>query len=1594
MSDEGDSTDCQRYEPVEVLLSEAGVHTTLCADGKTGALTVVKTVDGGLLPASAWAEIERDISASRATDLRMPPTKGRYDPNSGTFRTVAPFVEGTTLARRLTEDGPLDLSEALAMAQRIADALAGDHGRGTLHCGVSPSNIVLPGSGRGAVLIDVGLARRPTSAGAFRDRMATRWAYLAPELAGLLERGIDQRADLYSLGTVIFEALTGTTPFPTEFSHDLRHQVSTEPPSLRDRGLAVPRAVDRLVRRLLAKEPLERGDTAAAVRDELLAIARALNHGIHEPASPEMLNGALVGRPSFIGRTAELAELDRALRDAERGLGGFTVVEGESGVGKSRLVETFADRAAAAGAWIVRGEAHGSSAPQPLQLLSGVIDDVASAMLRSPDLALKIRSSMGREAALLADAIPALEATFGAEAERPPLAPPATQKQIVHALASLIRVLGGPQRPTIVVLEDCQWGDEVSLQVTEELLRSPGPGRHVMVIATVRTEHLGPGHFLQDPHVARVALAPLSSTQVTGLLQSMITHLPEDAVDVITSHARGNPFMASALLLGLIESGALDRANGRWEFRSGRVPIQVSRGSTAFLAGRLDRLPHNTRDLLSVAAVVGRTFDIALVATIARVPAEAAGAGLRDAERRHLVWRTGDGRIAFAHDRLRETLLSELTAARRQELHLRAARAIEALDATRAFELSFHYNAAGRDVDAFEHARSAARIARARYDLELAAHHLRVAEASVDADGHAEDGFAIAEELGEILTLRGEYDAADERLVRARAVAPDPIASARIEGRLGELEFKRGRGRHAETHLVAALELLGHTIPGADARYGARLLLEQLHRASRRLVTRIVAPKIVEDERRSLEVQLLTRLAYAWWFNRRTFAAMWLLTRQVNVAEMKTSGSTRAHAQAIYGAAITAVFPFLSRRGLRYTGEARKLHAAANSRWGEGQALAMEAAVLHASSRFEDSLAAATAAREILEETGDQWELAFATWHQALCLYRLGRLDEAVDIAGVVHRMGVELGAPQAEAIGLEILAKARVGSVNPEAINESVDHAGTDAHAVASASQAKSRRLRRSGHLSEALSVLEGCDTTIRPPAFMNVYLAPVATWLATLHREAIEERLPAHAGQRRRDLRRAGRVARRAVRLSRLYRTEMPRAYREAALLAALSGSPRRARRLIDRSAAVALGQGARLELALTHHAAERLRLPTPPGLDGLSAVDLETAAALLDAEAADRRQPTLGFMDRFDAILEAGSLLAAAVSTADIVDAVDQACRHLLRAERCAVVGIHQGLDEVVDEVEGASFPAANELVHRALHSRRPVCVTAVPHDMTTSDRGAERQVRSALCAPIMTNGEAVGCFIAVMTQVDDFFGSEDERLAGFISRLAGAALTREKLRRELRWGIVAAQESERARIARDLHDELGQSLTSVLLGLRAAQTSVQAGRVERDLGEQLAGLRSDAGDALTAVERLAFELRPLVLDDLGLIAALRRLVATVKEKHGLVIELASDLDDADRLPRDVETTAYRVSQEALTNVVRHARADTVSVVLSVRPDRVRVVIEDDGAGFDAKAACDSGFGMSSMRERAVLVGGTVQVTSDLGAGTTVVLEIPVA
>jgi signal transduction histidine kinase len=389
----------------------------------------------------------------------------------------------------------------------------------------------------------------------------------------------------------------------------------------------------------------------------------------------------------------------------------------------------------------------------------------------------------------------------------------------------------------------------------------------------------------------------------------------------------------------------------------------------------------------------------------------------------------------------------------------------------------------------------------------------------------------------------------------------------------------------------------------------------------------------------------------------------------------------------------------------------------------------------------------------------------------------------------------------------------------------------------------------------------------------------------------------------------------------------------------------------------------------------------------------ITLLSAQAAVAIENARLYESATAWSRQLESLQEISSALVGELDLPRLLQLVVERLRELLDARIVAIaLPVPDGL-----RIEAIAGDEANELIHQVfprvskagavLERGRSERVDAVLDDPEVVQDVARRfGAVTGLYVPLVTRDGPIGIVFAHDRRGrDPRFTNADLRIAEhFGERAAVAVGLSRRIQRDSLRRVIEGQELERRRLARELHDETGQALTSVLLGLKAVERA-------DDVPEALAELRELVVATLQDVRRLAVELRPKALDDFGLSVALERLVQTFKEATGISVEFHSQLGEQ-RLPSEVETTLYRIVQESLTNIAKHAGAQRVSILLVRRPGVVSVVVEDDGHGFTPEDEAQGGIGLSGMRERVALLDGRLTVESGPGTGTSLVAEVP--
>jgi tetratricopeptide (TPR) repeat protein len=716
-----------------------------------------------------------------------------------------PPAEARPAARPLPGNGRL--LDVLSVLRRLCEPLAEIHAHGLVHRDLKPANVFLRPDGR-PVLVDFGLAAH--FAGAVgRERaevsgvlMGTGW-YMAPEQAE--GRLVDARADLYALGVVLYELVTGRRPFEGASAAEVITQhLKTPPRPPSDMVESLGAGLDQLILRLLAKKRRDRighADDVATLLEELGAA--------HVPGDePPPRRGAYLYRPGLEGRREALQGLTRRVDALDRE-GGCVLVGGESGVGKTALVTAAGVDASVGGHLVVTGE--GQAGAPPLHPFAPLLLALADHCLeRGPEATSRLLGLRGR---MLERYVPALATLPGQQAlpAPPELSSEAARARLLDDLAAVIAGFAD-ERPLVLVLDDLQWADELTLDFLSSLPEGWFERHRVLILGTYRSDEAGPRlrALLARPWVEALDLGRLDERAVRAMVADMLAlaHPDEALVSFLARHSEGIPFFVAEYLRAAVAEKLLFRRGGRWMVAraAGDDALALPQTLRELVGRRLDGLAAGAARLASAGAVLGREFDSAVAGEAAQLPDAELVAAVSELVTRSVLETTPDGALRFVHDKLREVAYERLGGEARRELHGRAARALEhRLDARalplRYGDLARHWEIAGHAAPARDYAARAGQEA------------LR---AGACRDAH--------DSLSRALALDGTL--AEGRLDEARR--------ARVEHLRGEALYGLGRFEEARAEVTAALRRLGERPPEAGGGLVVSFLGEAARQAAHR----------------------------------------------------------------------------------------------------------------------------------------------------------------------------------------------------------------------------------------------------------------------------------------------------------------------------------------------------------------------------------------------------------------------------------------------------------------------------------------------------------------------------------------------------------------------------------------------------------------------------------------------------------------------------------------------------------------------------------------------------------------------------------------
>jgi len=816
------------YEALDTLLDRSvavkvlNIDSTIGSQGQTRLLTEARAAAKLIHP-----NIVSIFDAGR-TDKAL-------NPGLDLSFIVMELVEGETIH----DKKPQELPETLKILSQVCLALQAAHEHGIVHRDLKPENVLITPEGV-VKLTDFGLARTFSSRISQEDIFIGTVFYIAPEAA--LGKPVDARSDLYALGVMMYELTAGQLPFTADEPLAVISQhihAPAIPPSTHNPQ--IPPALDALVLQLLAKRPEDRPQSAAEVHQELTSILEKKDGQQRAPAPPldRLVRGRVIGRDEqfTIARKAWKQVLSGGQQQP------ILLISGEAGVGKTPFLREINAMVEVSGARAYAGHCF-LQGTAPYTPVAHILREAL------PLVETKLPASVTQS---LHSLVPEFAVQTG-QAAGTPIDPLTDQQRLFENMLLLCQALVSTA-PLVLEFEDAQWADGGTLAMVRYLarrIRALQPRPPIWFILTFRDSDVdskgGLGEVLFDLNIENLSqhiqLGRFNHEQTHEILESMFQQKvrPEFA-SLIFKVTEGNSLYIEEVCKALIEEGAIYRENGRWELKPDIREIQLPQSIHVTIQSRINRLDEPTRDLLRLAAVIGKEFDFATLRKASGQEEEAIISRLEKAQQAQLIHELdspsccpeGEEGFTFAHGLIPVSLREELSTLRLHRLHRRVIAAIQELQPDNFEALAFHARQAGDQDLARQYTLQAGDRALSLYTNHEAVQYYTDA---LDMDlidterTHALDG------LGEAQFRLGRYEEAAkswQECARRYLSARDHNNAARITARAARAEWFTQYESRALLMCTQTLAQIRAMVPDAAEREtpGMAHLLHETARAFR-----------------------------------------------------------------------------------------------------------------------------------------------------------------------------------------------------------------------------------------------------------------------------------------------------------------------------------------------------------------------------------------------------------------------------------------------------------------------------------------------------------------------------------------------------------------------------------------------------------------------------------------------------------------------------------------------------------------------------------------------------------------------------------------
>jgi serine phosphatase RsbU (regulator of sigma subunit)/serine/threonine protein kinase/tetratricopeptide (TPR) repeat protein len=968
-------------------------------------------------------EIERVSKATHDNLLKI----YEYGEYEGQHYLVTEHVNGAQSVTDYLKQAP-EVDKAAGIMLQVCAGLAKAHEGGVIHQSLNPSSVLVFQNGKGptAKLKDFGIGLLLDLAGIKEeDEIIRTFGYMSPEATGILRKPIDERSDIYSLGIIFYQLLTGRLPYEGRDTSTLIHQhIAQKPPLPTKANPSIPQIIEKIILRLIAKDPLDRYQTVNGLIADLKEYVRRKAEGEtldFEIARSDRLK-ELTYTTRLIGRDKEYNALKDLIDKSKEGSGSLCLVYGDPGVGKSRLVDEMRVYVHSIGGMFVGGRGYQYEVVTPYKVFSealeAYVDKIKRVSAEQRQSTIKrIKESVGDLGGEVVKLAPSIADLIGEPPALEKLDPEKERIRFLITVTNFVLALGTKDSPLALFIDDLQWGDQGSIELLERVADNVDT-LPLTIIACFRDKEVDKYHPLKHAlgelrekkiPLKEVLVKPFDIEDTTRIVSEILLEEEKSILPLakeLHQRTNGNVFFVFELLRALVNQGIVYFKDNHYLYDAGKLKeAALPTDIVEIVIKRVGDIPEENRKILSYASVIGKDINLEFLSDLTNIPEEGVLDVLEQGIENQFLVRdiTGREAMSFVHESIREAFYVRLPDGERVSLHAQVGQLLEEhyknnLDPV-LYDLAHHFTQAKIEDKTLLYSIQAGKKAQSGYAHDQAiklyenAREILERQEKTKTDTYRD----VLVSLGTAYKSAGRFEDALDAFNTCVSLTPDKdvLHKAEVLSKIGDTLIDQAKIEKAENVLLQALKLLGVRLPKNIFTVLLGISKDSTIWTFHRLFPAIfVRKEYKHDPKGIVVVRLLNRLMNCYYFTN-LFKNIHIMYKAQNKAERMGPSRELSHILSIWTVGWSGIppWPWLAKKeGLRAIQIAHDL----NDRAAEGRALAYFADSALNNRTAQECYDLAVKSVELLKGVGEYWDLGVGFVHIAAGAILTGKNIEAV----------------------------------------------------------------------------------------------------------------------------------------------------------------------------------------------------------------------------------------------------------------------------------------------------------------------------------------------------------------------------------------------------------------------------------------------------------------------------------------------------------------------------------------------------------------------------------------------------------------------